>query len=426
MTRTTLASAPPQSRFRWVMCGLLFFATANNYLDRQTLGVLAPELIQRFGWTAKDYTEVVFWFQVGFALGFPITGRFLDAVGTRTGFALAVAIWSAASAMHGLVNSLAGFKIARAVLGFTQPSNMPAGVKMVAVWFPPSERALATGLFKGGSNLGAILVPVVVPWLFFTYGWRATFIVIGLSGFVWLIFWLRLYRAPGSAEGATTSTAVEAGSARVRWRVLICRRETWAYMNFKFMTDAIWHWYLAMLPLFLSQKFGLSLAKFGPPLIVVYLTAFGGSVGGGWLSSRWIAAGWEITRARKFAMLLCCLCTVPVVFVTRWDHLWGVILLVGLAHAAHQGLTSNLFATVADIFPARAVGTVVGLGGVAAQSGAALMTLATGWVLEKHGELTALFPVAGSAYVVAFLIFHWLVPRFEPLTLPQEAERATV
>jgi MFS transporter, ACS family, hexuronate transporter len=416
MTLPAVASASPgPGRFRWVVCGLLFFATANNYLDRQALGVLAPELIRYFGWTEADYADVVLWFQIGFALGFPLTGRFLDAVGTRWGFAIAVAVWSAASAGHGAISSLGSFKLARFILGLSQPSNMPAGVKVVAEWFPPAERALATGVFKGGANLGAVLVPVLVPWLFFAHGWRVAFVVIAASGFVWLGFWLWLYRAPTNRELAVAAEP-SAPTGRVPWRVLLRQRETWAYMNFKFMTDAIWHWYLAMLPLFLSRKFGLSLAEFGPPLVAVYVIAYGGSIGGGWLSSHWISRGWDLTRARKTAMGICCAATVPVMLVTQLDHLWACIGLIGLAHAAHQGLTSNLFTAVSDIFPRQAVGTVVGLGGTAAQLGAALMTLASGWVLATHGDLTGLFFIAGSVYLVAFLIFHLLVPRLVPRT----------
>lgn len=414
----TLPVAARLPRFRWIACGLLFLVTTNNYLDRQALGVMAPELIRHFGWTPGDYADIVFWFQVGFAVGFPLTGRFLDAVGTRWGFAIAVAVWSLASMAHGWVSSLAAFKVMRFSLGLSQPSNMPAGIKVVTDWFPPSERALATGLFKGGANLGSILVPAVVPVLFLTFGWRLTFVILAASGFAWLILWLWLYRDnPASMATATSAQPIH-------WRALLRRRETWAYMTFKFLTDAVWFWYLAMLPLFLNQRFGLSLAEFGPPLITIYGIAYVGSVGGGWLSSHWIARGWDLTRARKTAMFLCCALTLPVVLVTSLDDLWTCILLIALAHAAHQGLTSNLFTTVSDLFPLRAVGTVIGLGGVAAQTGAALMTLATGLLLDRGGALSSLFIIAGSAYLVAFGIFHVLVPSLTPLSFPDEDRAA--
>jgi ACS family hexuronate transporter-like MFS transporter len=405
------ASAP---RFRWVVCGLLFLATANNYIDRQALGVLAPELIAELGWTAGDYAKIVFWFQVGFAIGFPLTGRFLDAVGTRWGFAIAVAVWSLVSAAHGLISSVAAFKVARFALGLSQPSNMPAGVKVVGEWFLPAERALATGVFKAGANLGSIVVPLAVPALFFVVGWRLTLVLLASTGFVWLVFWLWLYRSP-TGESAAEPMPV---GGRVRWRVLLTRREVWAYMNFKFLTDAVWHWYVAMLPLFLAQRFGLSLREFGLPLVAVYAIASLGSVGGGWISSWWMRRGWSLTRARKVAMFVCCASTLPVLLVTQVEGLWACIGLIGLAMAAHQGLTSNLFTVVTDQFPTAAVGTVVGLGGTAAQLGAALMTLLTGAVLADGGHLTEMFLVAGAVYLVAFLIFHVLVPRIEPLELP--------
>lgn len=405
-------------RFRWVACGLLFLVTTNNYLDRQALGVMAPELIRHFGWTPGDYADLVFWFQVGFAVGFPLTGRFLDAVGTRWGFAVAVATWSLASMAHGWVSSLAAFKAMRFLLGLSQPSNMPAGIKVVADWFPPAERALATGLFKGGANLGSILVPAIVPVLYLAIGWRLTFIVLAASGFVWLALWLWLYRDNPASQAPAPALRP------IHWRTLLARRETWAYMVSKFLTDAVWFWYLAMLPLFLHQKFGLSLAEFGPPLITIYGIAYLGSVGGGWLSSRWIARGWDLTRARKTAMFVCCALTLPVTLVTTLDHLWTCILLIALAHAAHQGLTSNLFTAVSDLFPLRAVGTVIGLGGVAAQIGAASMTLATGMVLDRGGALSSLFAIAGSAYLVAFGIFHVLVPSLTTLSFPAEERPA--
>lgn len=421
-----VVKAPPfrRAHFRWVVCGLLFLVTANNYMDRQVLGVMAPELIRIFGWSPGEYTDIVFWFQIGYALGFIAAGRFFDFVGTRLGFAVAVVCWSLAATWHAGVSSLLGFKLVRFLLGLSEPSHMPGGIKVVAEWFPRSERALATGVFKSGSNLGAILVPVLVPWMFFTFDWRATFLITASTGFLWLGFWLWLYRPPAesprvSAEELRYIADGEAASApgRVPWRVLLRRRETWAYVNFKFMTDAIWHWYLAMLPLFLSQRFGLGLAEFGLPLVTIYVIADVGSIGGGWLSSRWIKRGWDLTRARKLAMFICCACTLPVMLVTQLENLWIVIGLIGLAHAAHQGLTSNLFSTVSDMFPRQAVASVVGFGGTAGQVGAALMTVLSGIALARTGSMAVLFFVAGSTYLMAYFIFHLLVPRLSPISL---------
>lgn len=430
--RPAVAVAPPfrVARYRWVVCALLFFVTANNYMDRQVFGIMGPELIKIFGWTPVQYTEVVFWFQVAYGLGFLVAGRILDYVGTRVGLGVAVCIWSVAAALHGAMGSLAGFKLVRFFLGLSEPSHLPAAIKVVAEWFPRSERALATGIYKAGSNLGAITVPVLVPWMFHAFGWRATFLITASTGFIWLGFWLWLYRRPNESPRVSAvelayiqSDPIPPPAPRLPWAGLLQHRETWAYMNFKFMTDAMWHWYGAMFPLYLAQHFGLKLKQFGLPLIVVYLLADVGSVGGGWLSSHLIKRGRSVTYARKLAMFVCCAATVPVMLVGVSDNLWLVIVLVGVAHAAHQGLTANLFTTVSDMFPRNAVGTVIGLGGTAGQVGAALMTVVTGIVLAKWGNFTALFFVAGSTYLLAWLIFHLVVKRFEPLDLGKPAAK---
>lgn len=415
---------PATSRYRWVVCALLFFVTANNYMDRQVFGLMAPELVKIFGWKTADVPAVVFWFQVAYGLGFLVSGRLLDYVGTRLGFIISVCIWSSAAALHAAMGGLLGFKVVRFLLGASEPSHLPGAIKVVAEWFPRSERALATGIYKAGSNLGAIAVPLLVPWLFHAFGWRATFLITAATGFVWLGFWLWLYREPAESRHVSPAElahirhdAAPAVRGTVPWRTLLRHRETWAYLNFKLMTDSMWHWYSSLFPLFLSLHFGLKLKEFGPPLIVVYLLSDCGSIGGGWFSSHLIKRGWTITRARKLAMFVCCAATVPVLFVTQTHSLWLVIGLVGLAHAAHQGLTANLFTTVSDLYPRGAVGTVVGLGGTAGQVGAALMTLLTGFALAHGDDFTPLFLIAGSTYLVAWTIFHFAVPRLEPIEL---------
>jgi ACS family hexuronate transporter-like MFS transporter len=405
-----MPAAPSLPAARWGICVLLLLVTADNYLNRQVLSVLAPELIRVLGWSPQDYATIVFWFQCGYAVGFLAGGKLFDRFGTRWGFVVAVTAWCLVAAAHGAAESVMGFMVARFSLGLAEAGHMSGGVKAVAEWFPPVERAVATGIFKCGSNIGAIAAPLLVPVFYSGLGWRGTFVVIGALGLVWLVAWEwfhRKWRAPSEA------TPFVGKAVAVPWRVLLGRRQTWAYVIVKFMTDAVWHWYLFMLPLFLSQRFGLSLAEFGLPAVVVYAVAATGSVGGGWLSARWMRAGWEVTRARKGAMLVCCLATLPVVLVTTLDNLWVVILLVGLAHAAHQGMTSNLFASVPDMFPREAVGSVVGFGGTAGQMGAAVMTLVSGLVLERTGSLVGMFFVTGSAYLAAFAIFHVLVPRLE-------------
>jgi len=404
----------------------VFFAVANNYMDRQVFGVMGPELIKIFHWTPTQFTDIVFWFQIAYGLGFLIAGRVFDLIGTRLGFAIAVAVWSVAAVLHAGMGSLLGFKLVRFALGLAEPANLPGGMKAIAEWFPRRERALATGFYKAGSNLGAMMVPMLVPWLFFTFGWRATFLITGSTGFIWLIFWLRYYRTPqqsgevGETERSYILSDPIEPAGKVKWSTVLRERATWAYLAFKFLTDSIWFWYGALFPLFLSQNFKLSVQQFGLPLIAIYVIADFGSIGGGWLSTHWIKRGWSITRARKIAMLICCACTVPVIFVTQTHNLWLVIGLVGLAHAAHQGLTSNLFTTVADLFPKQGVGTVAGLGGAAGQIGTSMMTLLTGYLLATKGSFTVLFFIAGSSYLVAWTIFHFMVPSLEPLRIKTE------
>lgn len=399
----------PRLTARWGVCALLLLVTADNYVSRQALSVLAPALIGTLAWTTQDYAAIVFWFQLGYAAGFIPGGWLFDRLGTRRGFIVVMAAWTVAAAGHAVAGGVGGFMAARFCLGLAGPGHMPGGIKTVAEWFSPEERALATGVFKCGSNLGAVLAPLVVPGLYLAYGWRTTFLVLGGVGLVWLAAWIWF-----NARWRPARTD-DAGAPLVPWRALLRRRETWGYIAVKFMTDAIWHWYLAMLPLFLSQRFGLGLEEFGLPLVAVYVIAAGGSVGAGWLSLHWMRRGWSVTRARKAAMLVCCLATVPVMLVTQTRELWLVVALIGVAHAAHQGLTANLFSAVSDVFPPKAVGLVVGLGGTAGQLGAALMTVLSSVMLARDGSLTMLFFVAGSAYVAAFLVFHLAVPRLEPL-----------
>ena len=413
MSLTATKALPPRTAprpaARWGMCALLLSMTADNYMNRQALSVLAPALIGVLAWSPLDYAAIVFWFQLGYAAGFIPGGWLFDRLGTRRGFIVIMLALSLAAAGHAVAGSVGGFMAARFCLGLAGPGHMPGGIKVVAEWFPAEERALATGIFKCGSNLGAVLAPMMVPVLYLVCGWRGTFLVLGGMGVVWLAAWI-WFNARWQPERGR-----EGAGPGVPLGILLRQRETWGYVVVKFMTDAIWHWYLAMLPLFLSRRFGLGVEEFGLPLVTVYIIAAGGSVGAGWLSMYWMRRGWPVTRARKQAMLICCLATVPVMLVAHTQELWLVVALVGVAHAAHQGLTSNLFAAVADIFPQKAVGMVVGLGGMAGQLGAALMTLVSGMMLAQEDGLTGLFFVAGSVYVAAFLVFHVAVPKLEPL-----------
>jgi ACS family hexuronate transporter-like MFS transporter len=416
---------PPRvGRYRWVICGLLFFATTINYIDRQVFGILAPELKKIFSWTDSDYTDIVFWFEVAYAIGQLGAGRVLDWIGTRIGFALAMVFWSAASMLHAGMATIAGFSIARFLLGLGESSNFPASIKSVAEWFPKKERALATGIFNAGSNVGAIAAPLSIPWIYLTLGWQWAFIITGAIGFVWLIFWLRFFRPPethprlsASELAYIRSDAPDETPEKVAWLSLLPHRQTWAYVAAKFLTDSVWRWYLYLLPLFFSTQFHLDIKSFGPPFVLIYCLADVGSIGGGWVSSRLIARGWSVNAARKTAMLICAVCVVPVVFVTAVQNMWVAVWLVGIAAAAHQGWSANLYTTASDMFPKKAVGSIVGIGGMAGALGAMGLLKLTGAILNATGSYTTLFIIAGCAYLVALAILHLLVPRLAPARL---------
>lgn len=422
-------------RIRWIACGLLFLATADNYFDRQVFGVLAPELIRRFHWRPADYADMVTWFDVAYGIGFLVAGRFLDLMGTRLGFALAAAAWSLIAAAHALVGSILGFKIFRALLGLSEAAHLPAAIKAVAEWFPRQERALATGIYKAGGELGAIVVPLVIPGLYVALGWRWAFVLTGATGLAWLAAWLAFYRRPdrhrwvGAAELAlilqdTAGRPEPKGERAVAWSGLFRRPETYGYLSAKFLTDAVWHWYLYLLPLFLSIQFKLSIKQFGLPLVAVYALSDAGSIGGGWLSSALMKRGWPVTPARKLAMLVCCSAVLPVVFAPRTAHVWIAVVLVGTAMAAHQGWTSNLFTTVSDLYPQGAVGSVVGIGGACGMVGAALLAQLTGRLFGTAGGVSIIFLIAGTAYLAALGIFHLLAPSLEPIPLESPAAAA--
>ncbi len=415
---------PARSRFRWIICGLLFAATTINYMDRQILGILASTLQKEIGWSELAYGHIVTAFQAAYAIGMVLFGRVIDRVGTRHGYALAMAFWSVAAMGHALVRSVVGFGVARFALGFGEAGNFPAAVKAVAEWFPRRERALATGLFNSGSNIGAVLAPAVVPWLTLRYGWQAAFMVIGASGFVWLVFWALLYQAPQASSRVSTdelalihSDPPEPPGENIPWHSLLKYRQTWAFIVGIAFSAPIWWFYLYWLPKFLNQQHGLDLAGLGPPLILIYSLTCGGSIGGGWLSSRLLRAGWSVNASRKSAMLVCALCVMPVMFAARASNVWIAASLIGLAAAAHQGWAANLFTMVSDMFPKRAVASVVGLGGLAGSCTAMLFAESAGLVLHTTGSYWSLFVIAGCAYPLALAIMHVLAPRMRPVEI---------
>jgi ACS family hexuronate transporter-like MFS transporter len=443
-TRPHAAAVQRVGYYRWVICVLLFFAATINYIDRQVIGILKPTLQAEFGWTEIDYGDIVFAFQLAYALGLLLAGRMIDRLGARTGFAVAIIVWSLAAMAHaeaavfgpgaaavlsliGLTytGSVAGFIVARLALGFGEAGNFPAAIKVVAEWFPKRERALATGLFNSGTNVGALVTPLVVPWITIHWGWYWAFIATGAIGFLWLAFWWKAYARPeehprvSGAELAHIRSDPSDPPARVPWATLLRYRQTWAFAIGKFLTDPIWWLYLFWVPDFLNRNHGIDLRTIGPPLVAIYLVADIGSIGGGWLSSLLIKRGWSVNAGRKTAMLICALAVVPMVFASGARDLWIAVSLVSIAAAAHQGWSANLFTLVSDMFPRKAVGSVVGLGGTAGAVGGMLIAKVTGYLLQVTGSYVPVFLIAAFAYLTALAIVHMLVPRLEPAPLPQ-------
>ncbi len=409
--------------FRWVICTLLLFGVTKNYMDRQVLGVLKTTLQHDLGWNEIDYSNLVFAFQSAYAIGMVVVGGLVDRVGTRLGYALTMVFWSLASMAHAIGGSFLNFLIARSALGLGEAGVFPASIKTVAEWFPGKERALATGIFNAGTNVGAILTPLIVPWITLRWGWRAAFIATGALGFVWLLFWLLLYRKPES-HPRLSKTELEYITrdrhepvSQIEWSKLVARRQTWAFGIGKFLVDPVWWFLLFWIPDFLQRDHGLKLVQLGLPIMVIYLLADIGSVAGGWLSSSMIQRGKSVNLARKSAMLVCSLTVMPIIFAYRVGNLWSAVLLIGLAAAAHQGFSANLFTLASDLFPAHAVGSVVGLGGMAGAIGGMLMAKVVGYILQWTGSYRIPFLLAGSAYVVALAIVHLLTPRLEPAKL---------
>ena len=435
--------AAPASRsgyLRWLICALLFFAATINYVDRQVIAILKTTLTKEFGWSELDYADIIFTFQLAYAIGFVVAGRVIDRIGTRLGFAAAIVLWSVAAIGHaeaslfgapaarvlafvglGYSTSVAGFMLMRGLLGLGESGNFPSAIKTVAEWFPKKERALATGVFNSGTNVGALVTPLVVPWVTVQYGWAWAFIATGALGFVWLIAWLALYHRPehhprlSPAELAYIRSDPPDPSVNVPWRQILPHRQTWAFAIGKFLTDPIWWLYLFWIPDFLNRNYGLNLTSIGLPLVVIYLAADVGSIGGGWLSSSLIARGWSVNGARKTAMLVCALAVVPIVFASNAGSLWLAVSLVGLAAAAHQGWSANLFTLTSDMFPRHAVGSVVGFGGMTGAIGGMLIAKVTGYVLQATGSYVPVFIVAGCAYLAALGVIHVLTPRLEPV-----------
>lgn len=441
---------------RWWVCALLFFAATINYVDRQVIGILKPTLVEEFQWAdERIYAAIVFSFQLAYAIGLLLAGRIMDRIGVRLGFSVAVVVWSLAAVGHAaadwfpwlkvptlhldaatglsvvmLTGAAAGFAVARFLLGLGEAGNFPASIKAVAEWFPRKERALATGLFNSGTNIGALVTPLVVPWVAGQWGWKWAFVLTGLTGFLWVAVWWVEYRAPEQHPGLSAAELAHIRSDPVEsvspipWRKVFPCRQTLAFAFGKFMTDPIWWLYLFWVPDFLNRNHGLDLKSMGLPLVVIYLVADVGSIGGGWLSSSLIKRGWTVNAARKSAMLVCALSVLPILFAARASSLWVAVGLVALAAAAHQGWSANLFTLTSDLFPRRAVGSVVGIGGMSGAIGGMLIALVVGEILQRTGSYVPIFIIAGTAYLIALLVIHLLTPRLEPARLDTLESRA--
>lgn len=429
-TKYVDARAERITRYRWVIVALLFFAMTINYIDRQTFGLMKGELSEEFGWSEQDYANAIFWFQAAYAASYLVWGRVMDRIGVRWGLGLAFTIWQVAHIAHAGVSSLTGFILARAALGAGEGGGFPGGIKAVSEWFPKKERAFATGIFNAGTNIGAIVTPLVIPAIVLAWGWQAAFIATGVGGLVWLPIWFLLYRRPqdssrvSAAELEHITQDPEEPEEKVDWRLILRRRETWAYALGKFLTDPIWWMFLFWLPDFLGKQHGLDLKSFGPPLIAIYLISDVGSVSGGWLSGKFMNLGWSINRSRKTTMFLCGLLALPMVFAGQLSSLWLAVAIIGIATAAHQGFSANLYTLPSDVFPRGAVGTVVGLGGMLGGIGGMLMAKYAGYILDRVGNYTPIFIVCAFAYLIALAVIHVLMPRMDRIIFEPTAPAA--
>lgn len=419
--------------YRWFICAMLFAATTINYLDRQILGLLKPTLEKIFSWTESDYSYIVMAFTATYAFGQLLYGRVIDRIGTRLGYTISVSIWSIAAVLHAFVRTTFGFGLVRALLGVGESGNYPGGVKTVAEWFPKKERALAVGIFDSGSNIGACVGPLLVPFILAMYGWQIAFIITGSLGFIWLLVWLLTYEIPARQKRLnraeydyihSDNEEEEVSTGSVSWGKLLGLRQTWTFIAGKFFTDPIWYFFLFWLPAYFNASFHLDLKKPSLPLVIVYTGTMIGSIGGGYLSSWLIQKGWPIYKARKMALLVSAIAVIPILITRYTTDMWVVVSLISLSVAANQAWSANIFTIVSDMFPKRAVSSVVGLGGMAGAVGGVLFESLIGYILDvfkASGNIVVgyniIFLVCGSSFLLAWLIIHWLTPKMEPVKL---------
>ncbi|WP_428305160.1 MFS transporter [Lacipirellula sp.] len=425
-------TAPPSAasggNVRWKICALLFFAAMINYVDRAVFGILKPTLMNELKWDEEIFANVTASFTFAYALGYGFAGRAMDLLGVRVGYALCVAAWSAAAMGNGLVRTALGFSFMRGALGLAEGGNFPAAIKSVSQWFPKRERALATGIFNSGSSVGALVAPMMVPWITENYGWPAAFYATGFLGFIWLIFWWKWYESPERHLSVSASELAYIQSdpidppQAISWLELLRHRQVWAFIVGMSLSSPIWWFYLYWAAGFLYERFGFDLKNIGPPLVVIYVSADVGSIAGGWLSGWLLKRGWSLNAARKITLLVCALCVVPVFGAALVTNGWIAVALIALAAAAHQGFSANLYTLVSDMAPRKVVSSIVGLGGMSAGFVGMGFQIGTGYVLEhwKSGYL-AILGVASVSYLVNVLIIHLLVPRLEPMRINSDA-----
>ena len=411
------AADRPSTNYRWAICALLFVITTINYMDRNILGVLKPTIQGDLHFTETDFGNIIFFFSIAYAIGYAGMGWFTDKVGVRIGLAVAAFLWCLASTAHGMVASVFGFMLARIVLGLGEGGNFPTCIKTIATWFPVRDRAFATGIFNSGSNIGAMLAPLIGALVVSLAGWQAAFYVTGAVGLLWVVFWLMSYRDPAehpkvsSSELAYINRDPEVATQKVPWGKLLTYPGTWVYIAGGVLTNPAWWFYNNWVPSFLNSKFHVSLFAVGLPLVLIYLLTDVGSIAGGWVSSRLIKRGMDVFPARKITLLICAVCTLPVYLAPQLDSMWAAVVLIGIAMAAHQGFSANLFTLVSDTLPRGAVASAVGLGGGISSIAGAFSAAAVGRVLDATGNnYTVVFFACASVYVIATVIIHFILP----------------
>jgi ACS family hexuronate transporter-like MFS transporter len=420
-----------KGNYRYTVLGLLFLATTINYIDRQIIGLLKPTLEKEFQWTEQDYANIVFWFQVMYAVGYLMAGRFVDKAGAKIGYSIAVLLWSLSAMAHALAKSTLGFNIARGALGFSEGGNFPAAIKTIAEWFPVKERSFASGFMISGTTVGPILAPGIVLWLANSYSWQISFIITGALGLVWLIAWYFLYEKPEKHKRISKEELayINDGSAiiiennKVPWSTLLNKKATWGYFVATFLTDPVWWFYLFWLPSFLTNN-GMAKNEIAFPLTVVYAVTAVLSIAGGWLSSYFIKKGWTVNSSRKTTMLICVCMALPVMLIRFSDDIWISVMIIAVAAAAQTIWKGVLLTTVADQFPKKAVSSVSGIGGLGGAVGGMLAAQAVGILLDAYkannniqAGYNFIFILCGLAYIVAIAIFHGLSPQLKKVDI---------